>query len=256
MQAVISDSELLRYSRQIMLPDFDVAAQEKLLASRVLVVGLGGLGCPVALYLAAAGVGGLVLADDDRVDESNLQRQVAHTEADIGRLKSESAAEACRAINRGAAIEPVSERLHGEALERQVAAVDLVVDATDSLVSRLDLNRACIAAAKPLLSGAAIATEGQLTLFDVARGTPCYRCLYPEGEGDQELSCTENGVLAPMVGVIGTLQAMEAVKFLAGYGETLAGRLLLVDGWSMGFREVRLKRNPACPHCGSGAGDA
>lgn len=253
---MISDRDLLRYSRQIMLPGFDVAAQEKLLASRVLLVGLGGLGCPVALYLAGAGVGSLVLADGDRVDESNLQRQVAHGEADIGRFKADSAADACRAINSSLQVEPVNERLDGELMARHVAAVDLVVDATDSFVSRLALNRACVGAGKPLLSGAAIRSEGQLVLFDSASGGPCYRCLYPEGRGDQDLSCSENGVLAPMVGVIGSLQALEAVKFLAGYGDCQPGRLLLVDGASLQVREVRLKRNPGCPHCSSAAGAA
>lgn len=255
-QAVISDAELLRYSRQVMLPGFDVAAQEKLLASRVLVVGLGGLGCPVALYLAAAGVGGLVLADADRVEESNLQRQVAHREADIGRFKAESAAEACRALNSSAQIDAVNLRLAGDELAGYVGDVDLVIDATDSFVSRLALNEACIAAGKPLLSGAAIGSEGQVVLFDVSRGTPCYRCLYPAGDAEQNLSCSENGVLAPVVGVIGSLQALEAVKYLAGYGETLSGRLLLLDGASMQLREVRLKQNPGCPHCSSAAAGA
>ncbi len=249
---MIDDGELLRYSRQIMLPRFDVAAQEKLLASRVLVVGLGGLGCPVALYLAAAGVGTLVLADGDQVDESNLQRQLAHTEADIGCNKAQSAAEACAAINSTITLQAVAERLQGDALQAQVSRADLVVDATDSFVSRLDLNLACIAAGKPLLSGAAIGSEGQLTLFDVAAGTGCYRCLYPDGGDEPNLSCSENGVLAPVVGVIGSLQALEAVKVLADYGEPLRGRLLLLDGWSMQLREVALNRVPGCPHC-SGA---
>ena len=253
---MISDRDLMRYSRQIMLPGFDVAAQEKLLASRVLLVGLGGLGCPVALYLAGAGVGTLVLADGDRVDESNLQRQVAHGGTDVGRFKAESAADACRAINGSLRIEAVNQRLEGDAMAGQVAVADLVVDATDSFVSRLELNQACVAAGKPLLSGAAIRSEGQVVLFDTARGSPCYRCLYPEGDGEQDLSCTENGVLAPMVGVIGSLQALEAVKFLAGYGDNLAGRLMLVDGGSMQVREVRLKRNPGCPHCSSAAAGA
>lgn len=250
--AVISDAELLRYSRQIMLPKFDVAGQEKLLASRVLVVGLGGLGCPVALYLAAAGVGELVLADGDQVEASNLQRQLAHTEADIGANKAESATAACRAINSALRVEVVAERLAGASLQKQVRTADLVVDATDSFVTRLELNRACIDAGKALLSGAAIGSEGQLTLFDVAGGTGCYRCLYPDGVEEQNLSCSENGVLAPVVGVIGSLQALEAVKYLAGYGEPLRGRLLLLDGWSMQLREVALTRDPQCPHCSGG----
>ncbi len=249
---MIKDLELLRYSRQIMLPEFDVAGQERLLASRVLVVGLGGLGSPIALYLAAAGVGMLVLADGDQVDESNLQRQVAHSEEDIGRNKAESAAAACTAINGGATVVPLAYHLSGERMAGQVAAADLVVDATDSFLARLELNQACIAAGKPLLSGAAIGSEGQLTLFDVAAGTGCYRCLYPDGADEQNLSCSENGVLAPVVGVIGSLQALEAVKYLANYGEPLRGRLLLLDGWSMQWREVRLTAVPDCPHCSAG----
>ncbi len=246
---MISDADLLRYSRQIMLPNFDVAAQEKLLASRVLVVGLGGLGCPVALYLAAAGVGELVLADGDHVEHSNLQRQLAHSEADIGRNKAESAAAACAAINGNLGLEVIAARLEGETLAAQVAAADLVVDATDSFVTRLELNRACIESGRALLSGAAIGSEGQVTLFDVANGTGCYRCLYPDGTEEQNLSCSENGVLAPVVGVIGSLQALEAVKYLANYGEPLRGRLLLLDGWSMQLREVALTPAPGCPHC-------
>ncbi len=246
---MIKDLELLRYSRQIMLPEFDVAGQERLLASRVLVVGLGGLGCPIALYLAAAGVGMLVLADGDRVEESNLQRQLAHSEEDIGRNKAESAAAACTALNGSATVVPLARHLGGERMAEEVAAADLIVDATDSFLARLELNRACIAAGKPLLSGAAIGSEGQLTLFDVASGTGCYRCLYPDGAEEQNLSCSENGVLAPVVGVIGSLQALEAVKYLADYGEPLRGRLLLLDGWSMQWREVRLTAAPDCPHC-------
>ena len=253
---MIGDAELLRYSRQIMLPGFDVAAQEKLLASRVLVVGLGGLGCPVALYLAAAGVGELVLADGDRVEPSNLQRQLAHTEADIGRNKAQSAADACTAINAALGVEVIAEYLAGDVLDREVGRADLVVDATDSFLARLDLNRACIATGKALLSGAAIGSEGQLTLFDVASGTGCYRCLYPDGADEPNLSCSESGVLAPVVGVIGSLQALEAVKFLTGYGQSLRGRLLLFDGWSMQWREVGLTRAPDCPHCSEGRGRA
>ncbi len=253
---MISDEQLLRYSRQIMLPNFDVAAQEELLAARVLIVGLGGLGSPVALYLAAAGVGELHLADGDSVDASNLQRQIAHGEADIAANKARSAAAACRNINPETVLQVIEERLAGEPLRERVAAVDLVVDATDSFVTRLDLNQACIEALKPLVSGAAIGSEGHLTVFDVAGGTPCYRCLYPEGSVEQDLSCSENGVLAPIVGVIGTLQALEAVKYLTGYGEALLGRLMVLDGANLQSREIRLTRNPDCPHCGAGRAPA
>jgi len=245
----MDDSQLLRYSRQVMLPGFDIGGQQRLLDASVLVVGLGGLGSPVALYLAAAGVGHLHLADGDAVDSSNLQRQIAHTEADLGKNKAESAARACRAINERLQLTITATHLADEALSRAVAAVDLVVDATDSFVARLAVNRACIAAGKPLVCGAAIASEGQITVFDTAAGTPCYRCLYPEGGSDPRLSCSENGVLAPIVGLIGSLQALEAVKYLSGFGEGLAGRLLLVDGRTLDIRQLRLSRNPECPDC-------
>ena len=253
---MISDEQLLRYSRQLMLPGFDVAAQERLLASRVLLVGLGGLGSPIALYLAAAGVGALHLVDGDSVDASNLQRQIAHGEADIGGNKAESAAAACRAINADLELEVLGQHLSAADMPAAVAAADLVVDATDSFVTRLALNAACIAAAKPLLSGAAIGSEGHVTLFDVAAGSPCYRCLYPEGSAEQDLSCSESGVLAPIVGVIGTLQALEAVKYLAHFGETLTGSLLAIDGKTLETRRLTLTRNPQCPHCSSGSSPA
>jgi len=246
---VISDDQLLRYNRQIMLPQMDVAGQEKLLAAKVLIVGMGGLGCPVSLYLAAAGVGELVLADGDKVDISNLQRQIAHTEADIDRAKVDSVADSIAAINSDLTVRRIDRRLQGEELRRQVAAVDLVVDATDNFSTRLEINRACVELARPLVSGAAIRSEGQVLVIDTAAGTPCYHCVYPQVQADEELSCSENGVLAPMVGVIGSLQALEAVKLLSGYGEPLRGQLLLIDGWSLQVRRIKLKKNPQCPHC-------
>jgi adenylyltransferase/sulfurtransferase len=249
---VISDAELLRYSRQIMLPQFDVAGQQRLLESRVLVLGLGGLGCPVALYLAAAGVGELVLADGDTVDASNLQRQIAHGDTDLDRNKAVSAGDSVRSINPGVRLRIVEDRLEGPALAELVDTVDLVVDATDSFSSRLELNLACIAAARPWVSGAAIRSEGQLTVFDPGRPTGCYRCLYPEREAEPNLSCSESGVLAPIVGIIGSLQALEAIKVLAGFGEPLYNTLLLVDGWTLDARRITLTRNPACPHCSGG----
>ncbi|MEP5764832.1 MAG: molybdopterin-synthase adenylyltransferase MoeB [Halieaceae bacterium] len=246
----MSDQQLQRYSRQIMLPQFDVAGQERLLAAKVLVAGVGGLGSPVALYLAAAGVGSLVLADGDQVDASNLQRQVAHNEASIGMSKVESAAATIRALNSATELVLVAEQLQGELLREQVAAVDLVIDATDSFISRLELNQACIELARPLVSGAAIRSEGQLAVFDSKRNTPCYRCVYPQGEQEENLSCSESGVLAPIVGVIGSLQALEAIKILAGFGEPLYGQMLLLDGWSLQSRTITLRKNPDCPHCG------
>ena len=248
---MISDAQLLRYNRQIMLPQLDVAGQERLLASRVLVVGLGGLGCPAAIYLAAAGVGELILADGDVVELSNLQRQIAHTEADVGRPKVDSAAAAIAALNADTRLQCIQQYLAGEALFAQVAAADVVVDASDNFSTRLALNLACIQHRKPLVSGAAIRSEGQVAVFDTARGTPCYRCLYPEGQSDENLSCSESGVLAPVVGVIGSLQALEAVKLLSGFGEPLLGHMLVIDAWSLQTRRVRLQIDPNCPHCSS-----
>lgn len=248
---LINDEQLLRYSRQIMLPALDVAGQERLLRSRVLIVGLGGLGCPVALYLAAAGVGHLLLADDDVVEPSNLQRQIAHGQADIGRSKVDSAADSVAALNPDTKITRIEHRMDAENLAQQLLEVDLVVDASDSFATRFAVNRACVVAGVPLVSGAAIRSEGQVAVFDPRDGGPCYRCVYSEGEGegDEALSCSQSGVLAPIVGVIGSLQALEAVKVLAGYGEPLSGQLLVIDGWSLQVQRVRLKRNPDCPHC-------
>jgi molybdopterin/thiamine biosynthesis adenylyltransferase len=251
---MLSDDQLLRYSRQIMLPQFDVAGQERLLASRVLIIGLGGLGCPVALYLAAAGVGELVLADGDCVELSNLQRQIAHSESDCGRNKVDSVADSVTALNSTTQVQRIAQALQGEALRQQVAAVDLVVDATDNFSSRLEINQACIELQRPLVSGAAIRSEGQVVVIDTAAGTPCYHCIYPQALADEDLSCSENGILAPMVGVIGSLQALEAVKVLAGYGEPLLGQLLLIDGWSLQVQRIKLQKNPQCPHCSPGRG--
>tara|TARA_R110001599_G_scaffold61708_9_gene171724 strand:+ start:6585 stop:7325 length:741 start_codon:yes stop_codon:yes gene_type:complete len=245
----MDDEQLLRYSRHILLPGLDVEGQEALLRSRVLIVGMGGLGCPVALYLAASGVGELHLADDDTVDLSNLQRQIAHGSADIGRGKVDSVAESIHALNIDIRVVPHSVRLSGEALVEAVAGVDLVVDASDNFTTRFALNRACYTARKPLVSGAAIRGEGQLSVFDFRReDSPCYRCLYHEAD-DAALNCSESGVLAPVVGIIGSMQALEALKCLSGLGEPLVGRLLLFDGINMELRQLNLRRDPACPVC-------
>jgi len=246
---VLTDAQLLRYNRQILLPDFDIAAQEKLQQSRVLVVGLGGLGCPAALYLGASGVGRLVLADGDAVELTNLQRQIAHTETDIGVNKARSAAAAVAAINPEVQLEVIEQSLDEGAMPDLVGRVDVVLDATDNYPVRFALNRACIAAAVPLVSAAAVRSEGQLAVFDPARGGPCYRCLYTEADADTAPSCSESGVLAPLVGVIGSLQAMEAMKVLTGFGEPLRGRLLAVDLRSMTFRSLELPPRPDCPAC-------
>jgi len=247
---MLSDQQLMRYSRQIMLGDIDIAGQEKLLGSKVLIVGLGGLGSPVALYLAAAGVGELVLLDDDEVDLSNLQRQVIHDEASIGQSKVASAARRIQGINVDVKVQQIAQRLAKEALEQQVAAVDLVVDCTDNFASRYLINELCVKRFKPLVSGAAIRMEGQLLTVDPRiEGAPCYQCLYPHQEKVEELSCSQSGVLAPLVGVIGSMQALEVLKVLAGVGDTLVGRLMIFDAKSMQWQSLKLKADSNCPVC-------
>lgn len=245
----LSDEELLRYSRQLMLPQFDVAGQEKLRGARVLVVGLGGLGCPAAIYLASAGVGTLLLADADTVDLSNLQRQIAHTSERVGVNKAESAAVMLRELNPHPQIEVIPERLEGERLQALVASVDAALDCCDNFATRFALNAAAFAAGVPLISAAAIRLEGQLSVFDPRReDSPCYRCLYEE-DADLDLSCAQNGVMAPLVGVMGTLQALECIKVLTGMGVPLVGKLLLFDALRLQFRELKLRQNPECPVC-------
>ena len=247
---MLSDEQLLRYSRQILMPEFDVAGQQKLLSARVLIVGLGGLGSPVALYLAAAGVGSLILADGDTVELSNLQRQIAHGTADITHNKASSAAAAIAQLNPEVDLEVLPTSLAENDLRQLLQRVDLVVDATDNYPVRFAMNRACIEAAVPMVSAAAIRGEGQLSVFDPVRGGPCYRCLYPQEGSQTALSCSENGVLAPVVGVLGSLQAMEAVKLLSGYGESLRGQLLMLDLRSMDIRKLTLPARADCPDCG------
>lgn len=248
----MNDDQLLRYSRQIMLPQVDYAGQQRLLNASVLIIGLGGLGAPVALYLAAAGVGRLLLSDFDRVELTNLQRQVIHATADIGKRKVDSARETLLAINPDIEVVPLPHRLEGEALQQAVAGVDLVIDATDNFASRFATNRACVATHTPLVTGAAIRMEGQVTLFSnrTEGDQPCYRCLYQE-EGELSESCSDNGVLAPVVGIIGTIQATEALKLLLEIGVSLEGRLLLLDAVTMEWRSLRFGRDPECPVCAS-----
>ena len=245
----MNDHDLLRYSRQILMPQIGIEGQQRLLDARVLVIGLGGLGSPATLYLAAAGVGHLVVSDFDEVDLSNLQRQLLHRQADIGRPKAASALDTLREINPDIIVEALPQRLEGETLERQVRAADVVIDASDNFATRFSLNEACARAATPLVSGAAIRMEGQVSVFHHERpDSPCYRCLYRD-EGELEETCSENGVLAPLVGIIGSVQAMEAIKVLLDLGETLDGRLLLLDAMTMEWRNLKLRKDPDCPVC-------
>lgn len=249
---MMTDEELLRYSRQILLPQLDVEGQEKLRAATALIVGLGGLGSPVVLYLAAAGVGRLILVDHDAVDLSNLQRQIAHQTASIGKPKVESAAETARRLNPHCDIVTVTEKLDADNAQRWVSQSHVIVDCSDNFAVRFLLNRMSVQCKVPLVSGAAIGLDGQLSVYDPRlENSPCYRCLYDE-TGEEDMRCVSNGVLAPIVGIVGSIQATEAIKVLAGLGTTLVGRLLLLDGLRMQFREIRLNRNPACPVCGAG----
>jgi len=244
----MNDEQLLRYSRQIMLPKIDIDGQEKLLASRVLIIGMGGLGSPVAMYLAAAGIGHLVLVDDDVVELSNLQRQIAHSTADIGLSKVKSAKQTIQALNPEITVTCYEKRLNEKELADEVFAADVVIDATDNFSSRFALNAQCVKNTTPLISGAAIRMEGQVSVFNKTPNSPCYRCLYKD-EGELDASCSNNGVLSPVVGIIGSIQATEAIKVLLDIGECLDGKLLMFDALQMEWRTLKLKKDPACPVC-------
>ena len=244
----MNDEQLLRYSRQIMLPQIDLDGQEKLLASRVLIVGMGGLGSPIAMYLAAAGIGHLVLVDDDVVELSNLQRQIAHGNADIGLSKVESAKQTIQQLNPEIKVTSYAERLDTQRLSNEIAAADIVIDGTDNFATRFALNESCVQNNTPLVSGAAIRMEGQVSVFNKTPASPCYRCLYKD-EGELDTSCSTNGVLSPVVGIIGSIQATEAIKVLLGIGETLDGKLLVLDALHMEWRTLKLKKDPKCPVC-------
>lgn len=247
---MLTDDELLRYSRQIMLPELDIAGQETLQASTALIVGLGGLGSPVAMYLAAAGVGRLILVDHDQVDVSNLQRQIAHGTDSVGEHKVVSAANTLQRLNPLCQVEAISHKLDSDNGLALVARCDVVVDCSDNFQVRFLLNRLSVAHRVPLVSGAAIRMDGQVSVYDPRRDdSPCYRCLFDE-TGTDDLRCTSNGVLAPLVGLVGSIQATETLKVLCGFGDPLVGRLLIIDALSMQFRNVKLKRNSACPVCG------
>lgn len=249
----MNDQQLLRYSRHILLDALGIEGQERIINSRVLVVGAGGLGSPAALYLASAGVGTLVLADGDTVDATNLQRQILHTEDRVGQLKALSGQIALAAVNPETRVLPVTERLEGQALEAQVEAADLILDCTDNFATRHAINRACVKARKPLVSGAAVRFDGQVSVYDLSRpDSPCYHCLFPEGEDVEEMRCAVMGVFAPLTGIVGSLQASEALKLLAGIGDPLTGRLLLVEALTQTWRTVKFRKDPDCPVCGSG----
>ncbi|TCJ12878.1 molybdopterin-synthase adenylyltransferase MoeB [Parasulfuritortus cantonensis] len=246
----MDDSQLLRYSRHLLLEQIGIDGQARLAAARVLIVGAGGLGSPVALYLAAAGVGHISLADHDAVDLTNLQRQIAHDMASLGENKAASAARRMAAMNPDIEIAALPERLAGDALGARVAEADLVLDCSDNFATRHAVNRACVAHAKPLVSGAAVRFDGQVSAFDLRRPeAPCYACLFPENARDAEMRCAEFGVFAPLVGIIGAMQAAEALKLLMGIGTSLSGRLLLYDALAAEWRAIRLKKDPGCPVC-------
>ena len=247
----MNDDQLLRYSRQILLPQIDYEGQQRLLDSHALIIGLGGLGSPASLYLAAAGVGQLTLVDFDTVDLSNLQRQIVHRTSDIGRPKIESARDNLAALNPDIRIDTLPGPLDDDALREAVRAADVVLDCTDNFTTRHAINRACVAEKKPLVSAAAIRLEGQLSVFDTRKDeSPCYHCLYRE-DGDELETCTRNGILAPVVGSLGTLQALETIKVLLGIGEPLIGRLMVFDALSFDIRTMKLRRDPSCKVCGT-----
>ncbi|HLV78043.1 MAG TPA: molybdopterin-synthase adenylyltransferase MoeB [Marinobacter sp.] len=246
---MLRDEELLRYSRQILIPRFDIAGQTRLKSARVLVIGAGGLGCPVALYLGSAGVGHLTLVDDDQIELANLQRQIGFEQSWLGDSKAERLAERVRAINPEITVRAVHRRVDLDDLSQLASEATLVMDCTDNFNTRFALNRASVANRVPLVSGAAIRGEGQVSVYDPRRpDSPCYHCLYAE-QGNEDLTCSEAGVIAPLVGMIGSTQAMEAIKMLSGVGKPLVGRLLILDAWQMEWREMKLLKDPDCPVC-------
>ncbi|HTR58897.1 MAG TPA: molybdopterin-synthase adenylyltransferase MoeB [Casimicrobiaceae bacterium] len=248
----MDDAQLLRYSRHILLSELGVDAQQRFARSRALVVGIGGLGNPVAQFLAAAGVGTLVLIDADRVDLTNLQRQILFDTEAVGRPKVEAAKERLAAVNPEVRVEVVGMRVGESELKPLAAAADVVLDCSDNFATRHAVNRACVAAKKPLVSGAAIRFDGQIAVFDARDpANPCYHCLFGEGDEFEETRCATMGVFAPLVGIVGATQAAEALKLLAPAGRSLAGRLLVVDALTMEWREVSFVKDPACAVCGA-----
>jgi len=252
----MKDEQLLRFSRQIMLPTMDVAGQQELVDATVLIVGMGGLGCPAAMYLSAAGVGHLVIADDDTVEITNLQRQIAHEQSNLGESKVSSAEATLKGLNPDVRITQIKNRLEGDLLEQAIVSADVVVDASDNFNTGFAVYECCLKKKKPLVSGAAIRMEGQVAVFDSENPeSPCYQCLYSECD-DDDASCSQNGVMAPLVGIIGSVQAMETIKLITGIGNSLVGRLLLLDAATMQWREMKLPRDPSCPACGGSDGSS
>jgi adenylyltransferase/sulfurtransferase len=253
----MNDAQLLRYSRHLLLDEMGVEVQERLLAATALVVGAGGLGSPAALYLAAAGLGRILLADGDTVDLTNLQRQVLHRDARIGHPKAESGRQALREVNPGIAVVAIGERLEGEALREAVRRATVVLDCCDNFATRHAVNRACVEAGVPLVSGAAIRFDGQLAVFDPRDPrSPCYHCLFPEGQDVEAVRCATMGVFAPLTGIVGTMQAAEALKIAGEFGTPMVGRLKLLDARTMSIDEIRVPRDPGCPVCGHRAAPA
>lgn len=247
----MDDPQLLRYSRHILLDALGVEGQQRILAGRVLIVGAGGLGSPAALYLAAAGVGQIVLADHDTVDLTNLQRQILHRDNRIGMNKAMSGQITLAEINPEVSVIPLPERLDTARLEELTAAVDIVLDCSDNFATRHAINRACVRQKRPLVSGAAIRFDGQVSVYTLDRAeAPCYHCLFPEADDVEETRCAVTGVFAPLTGIVGSMQAAEALKLLAGIGRSLNGRLLLIDSLDMQWRSSRFNRDPSCAVCG------
>lgn len=248
----MDDAALLRYSRHILLPEIGLEGQQRIAQAHVLVIGLGGLGSAAALYLAAAGIGKLTICDHDSVDATNLQRQIVHDEAHVGIGKAISAQRRLTALNSHVKVDALAERAEGPLLDALVTAADVVVDASDNFATRHAINQACVTYKKPLVSGAAVAFDGQFAVFDARQDAGCYHCVFPDTSQPEEVRCATNGVFAPLVGIIGSMQANEALKLAAGLTTAMANRLLLLDARSMSWREVRYRKDPACKVCSAG----
>ena len=247
----MNDQELLRYSKQVMLPQIEIEGQQKIMDSTMLIIGMGGLGSPTALYLAASGVGHIIIADFDQVELSNLQRQIIHGTSDIGDDKVNSAKAKMLEINPNIKVTIANEIVHDDNLASLIKDVDIVLDGTDNFESRFEINKACVEFQKPLVSAAVIRLEGQISVFKgYEKDQPCYQCLYSE-EGNENESCVQNGVLAPVAGLVGTIQALQAIKVLLGLGDQLCGTLLLVDALDLSFRKVKIGKDLKCPICNS-----